>query len=261
MARAHLMMRFGLLGSGSEGNALLVASKQTAVLMDCGFSLQETVQRLSRLGCAPEQLSGIVVTHEHGDHIAGVARLARKFGLPVWLTHGTLRSQAAAFAGIEVTEVNPHRMFRIGDIEVEPYPVPHDAAEPVQYVFGDGSRRLGVLTDVGMSTRHIEMTLRECDALVLECNHDVDMLANSDYPYSLKQRIGGRFGHLDNQSAAALLAKLEIERLQHIVAAHLSRSNNSPELARAALSGAAGDAATRIVIATQDEGLDWREIA
>ncbi|MFZ2542095.1 MAG: MBL fold metallo-hydrolase [Gallionella sp.] len=255
-------MRFSSLGSGSEGNALLVAVDQTLVLMDCGFGLRDTVTRLARLGITPEQLGGIVVTHEHGDHIGGVARLARKFNLPVWLTHGTLRSQAKAFAGIEqLHEVDPHQSFTIGDMEIIPYSVPHDAAEPVQFVFSDGARRLAVLTDTGCSTAHIEQTLSGCHALVLECNHDSNMLIKSDYPYSLKQRVGGRFGHLSNQEAADILSALDSSNLQHLIAAHLSRKNNTPELAVRALSSAVGCEESWVGVATQEEGFPWREIA
>ncbi len=182
-------MRFALLGSGSEGNALVVQSGATTLLMDCGFSLSETLVRLGRLQLQAEQLSGILVTHEHGDHIAGVAKLSRKFDIPVWMTHGTLRSQKDAFAKLSVSEINPHDSFSIGDIDVQPYLVPHDAAEPVQYVFGSGARKLGVLTDVGHVTPHIEAVLSGCHALILECNHDADMLQNGRYPYSLKQRV------------------------------------------------------------------------
>lgn len=254
-------MRFASLGSGSEGNALLVAAGQTRVLMDCGFGLQDTLMRLERLGVSAEQLSGIVVTHEHGDHIGGVARLARKFDLPVWLTHGTLRSQAKALANVAgIREIDPHLAFAIGDIEVIPYPVPHDAAEPVQFVFSDGARRLGVLTDTGSSTAHIEQTLSGCDALVLECNHDAGMLMACDYPYSLKQRVGGRFGHLNNQQAAAILASLDLGRLQHLIAAHLSRTNNTPALAVRALSVAARCDESWVGVASQQEGFSWREI-
>lgn len=254
-------MRFALLGSGSEGNALVVEVGQTRVLMDCGFSLSETVARLSRLGLAPEQLHGVVVTHEHGDHIGGVARLARKFSLPVFLTHGTLRSQNGSFSGLpSVTEISPHIIFSIGELQVQPYPVPHDASEPVQYVFGDGVRRLGVLTDTGCSTPHIEAILNGCDALVLECNHDLDMLANSEYPYNLKQRVGGRYGHLNNVEAAELLARLDCSKLQFIVAAHLSHKNNTRELAVKALTSALPGFADKITVATQSEGLSWRQI-
>ena len=253
-------MRFAVLGSGSEGNALVVQVGQTRVLLDCGFSLSETVLRLARLDLHAGQLDGIVVTHEHGDHISGVARLARKFDLPVWLTHGTLRSQNSAFAELAITEINPHLAFAIGEVQVQTYPVPHDAAEPVQYVFSDGVRRLGVLTDAGSATPHIEAILNGCHALVLECNHDVQMLAAGEYPYSLKQRVGGRYGHLNNADAATLLRRLDCSRLQHIVAAHLSRKNNAVELAKTALSEVLGCKPAQIAVATQEQGLDWCEI-
>lgn len=254
-------MRFASLGSGSEGNALVVQHGSTTVLMDCGFNLTETMDRLARLGLSPESLDAILVTHEHGDHIAGVSRLARKFSRPIWLTHGTLRAHAKALAGIQgICEIDPHSSFEIGGLLVQPYLVPHDAAEPVQFVFGDGVKRLGVLTDAGCSTPHIEQTLSACDALVLECNHDTVMLANGDYPYSLKQRVGGRFGHLSNAQAASLISALDCSRLQHIVAAHLSRKNNTPDLAVHALSTALSCNPEWIGVATQAEGLDWRAV-
>lgn len=254
-------MRFAVLGSGSEGNSLVVQVGQTRVLLDCGFSLRETASRLARLGLQAAQLDGILVTHEHGDHISGVARLARKFDLPVWLTHGTLRTQKTAFAGLFVTEINPHQAFAIGEIQVQAYPVPHDAAEPVQYVFSDGLHKLGVLTDAGSATPHIEAILGGCHALVLECNHDARMLAEGDYPYSLKQRVGGRYGHLNNADAATLLKRLDCSFLQHIVAAHLSRKNNAAELAVTALSEILGCNPDQVAVATQDQGLDWKEIS
>lgn len=232
------------------------------MLMDCGFSLGETCARLERLGFSGDSINGIVVTHEHGDHIAGVARLARKYSIPVWMTHGTRLVHGKALDSLPVlTEIAPHHSFSIGELQVQPYAVPHDAAEPVQYVFSDGARRLGVLTDVGWVTPHIEEMLDGCDALVLECNHDVDMLAGGDYPYTLKQRVGGRFGHLNNEDAAALLSRLDNSRLQHIVAAHLSSKNNTRELAVAALSAALNCETDWVAVATQEEGLDWRCIA
>jgi phosphoribosyl 1,2-cyclic phosphodiesterase len=229
--------------------------------MDCGFSLTDTCMRLARLGLAPDCLNGIVVTHEHGDHIAGVARLASKYSIPIWLTHGTFRAHPK-FPGNtpRLTKIDSHHSFAIDGLLVQPFPVPHDAAEPVQYMFSDGVKRLGVLTDIGCSTPHIEATLSGCDALVLECNHDATLLANSDYPLSLKQRVGGRFGHLNNVDAAALLARLDCSRLQHIVAAHLSRKNNTPELAVNALSTALNCNPEWVAVATQEEGLAWREI-
>lgn len=250
------------MGSGSEGNGLLVEVGQSCVLMDCGFGLRDGIERMARLGLSPDQLDGILVTHEHGDHVGGVARLARKYNLPVWLTHGTLNSQAKIFSGFDgLYEIDPHQKFSIGDIEISPYPVPHDAAEPVQFVFSDGARRLAVLTDTGCSTPHIEQMLSGCDALILECNHDTDMLMNGDYPYSLKQRVGGRFGHLDNQSAANLLGRLDVSKLQHLLAAHLSRKNNTPELAISALSAVLDCEAGWIGVASQHEGFCWRQIS
>ncbi|MDZ4202210.1 MAG: MBL fold metallo-hydrolase [Gallionella sp.] len=253
-------MRFASLGSGSEGNALLVEAGRTRVMMDCGFGLNDSIARLARLGLLPEQLNGIVVSHEHGDHIGGVLRLARKFGLPVWLTHGTLRGHAGMAAAPVINEIDPHRAFSIGDIEIIPYPVPHDAAEPVQFVFSDGVRRLGVLTDSGCGTPHIRQTLDGCHALVLECNHDSDMLMNGAYPYQLKQRVAGRLGHLSNAAAAGILQQLDRSRLQHLIAAHLSGNNNTAELAVRALSGVLDCAPEWIGVATQGAGFDWREI-
>lgn len=254
-------MRFASLGSGSEGNGLLVEVGNTRLLMDCGFGLQDTVNRLARFGLEPSQLDGIVVTHEHGDHIGGVARLAKKYAIPVWLTHGTLRSQPDSFSqGVVVHEIDSHRAFSLGDIEIQPYPVPHDAAEPVQFVFGDGARRLGVLTDSGCATPHIEQMLNGCQALVLECNHDVDMLMNGPYPASLKYRVSGHQGHLSNVQAAEILARLDTRSLQHLVAAHLSSKNNTQALALAALSNALGCKQEWIAVAMQQEGFVWREL-
>ncbi|GAB4125431.1 MAG: MBL fold metallo-hydrolase [Sideroxydans sp.] len=253
-------MRFALLGSGSEGNGLLVQAADTCLLMDCGFSVSDTLTRLARLGVAASQLAGIVVTHEHTDHVRGVAPLARKFNLPIWMTHGTRRAQPTAFADLLVTEISPQTRFAIGAIEVRPFLVPHDATEPVQYVFGDGAVNLGVLTDSGHITPHIETMLTACDALVLECNHDETMLHNGRYPPRLKQRVAGPYGHLSNGQAAALLRRLGGRRWQHVVAAHLSQENNLPELAVQALSEALGCAADWVGVADQQTGLDWREI-
>ncbi|MBN9133191.1 MAG: MBL fold metallo-hydrolase [Nitrosomonadales bacterium SCN 54-20] len=254
-------MRFACLGSGSQGNALVVEAGNTRLLLDCGFTLQETVIRLARLGLEPDTIDAVVVTHEHGDHICGVARFARKFGIPVWLTHGTLRSAGKVFGKLSgVNIIEGYQRFSIKDIEVEPYPVPHDAQEPAQFVFGNGSLRLGVLTDTGCSTPHIEAVLSDCDALVLECNHDARMLANSDYPESLKRRVGGRFGHLENTASASLLARLNCSRLQHVIAAHLSQKNNTPLLAQGMLSDALNCEAAWIGVATQGEGFGWRQL-
>lgn len=257
-------MRFSSLGSGSEGNALVVEAGQTRLLLDCGFSARETQSRLARIGLTPDQLNAILVTHEHADHIGGVFEFARRHGIPVWLSHGTLEAQReadpAADAGVDLTLLHADEAFSIGALEMLPFTVPHDAREPLHFVFSDGARRLGVLTDTGCSTPHIEKTLSGLDALVLETNHDLDMLWNSDYPQSLKMRIAGRLGHLDNKASGALLAALDRSRLKHVIAAHLSRKNNTPSLACAALAGALGCEPEWVAIADQDQGFDWREI-
>ena len=254
-------MRFASLGSGSEGNALVVEVGDTRILIDCGFRVRDTVLRLRRLGVAPESLSAILVTHEHADHIGGVAAFAIRYRTPVWLTFGTLEMAGERFARMErVYCFDSHDVFAVGMIEVRPFPVPHDAREPVQFVVGDGAHRLGVLTDIGMPTPHVATSLSGCDALVLECNHDRAMLEDGDYPWPLKQRIAGRYGHLHNEGAAALLATLDTSRLRHVVAAHLSQHNNTPDKARVALAGALACTPEWIGIADQHDGFAWRDL-
>ncbi len=233
------------------------------MLIDCGFPAGELVRRLARAGREVSQLSAILVTHEHGDHIRGVAACARQFALPVWLTAGTLQAfSGQGIAGLSGLNLfSCHVPFPVGDIEVHPFPVPHDAREPSQFVLSDGHRRLGVLTDTGRATPHIEAVLTGCHALILECNHDLGMLHDGPYPPALKQRVAGPLGHLDNDSAAALLARLDTSRLQHLVAAHLSTKNNTPYLARSSLAGAVGCTDSWVQVASQDEGLPWREIS
>ncbi|MGF6482148.1 MBL fold metallo-hydrolase [Paraburkholderia sp. JPY419] len=254
-------MRFASLGSGSEGNALLVeahsGASTTRVLLDCGFSGREVERRLTRLGASAEQLDAILITHEHSDHIGSALTLARKWSIPLYMSWGTARAVGADETDVDLQVLWGDEAVAIGELSVLPYTVPHDAREPLQYVFSNGARRLGVLTDVGTSTPHISAVLSGCDALVLECNHDVQMLAGSRYPPSLKARIGGNHGHLNNDAAAEILASLDRSRLRHLVAAHLSQQNNLPELAQAALAGVVGAAPTEVVVASQCEGFGW----
>lgn len=254
------MIRFASLGSGSSGNALLVESGTTRLLIDCGFSLRETSIRLNRLGVEPAALTGVLVTHEHSDHIGGVFRLARRYNFPVWLTYGTYMASASASEGADCRIIDSHDPLAVGDLEVCPYPVPHDAREPVQYVLSDGDVRLGVLTDAGEATAHMRSMLSQCAGLVLECNHDAGMLANSSYPASLKRRIAGRYGHLENLAAAELLASLDNSHLQHLVAAHLSEHNNLPELAVKALATAMNCGEEWVGVADQEAGFAWRDL-
>ena len=254
-------MRFASLGSGSEGNGLVVESGGTRILIDCGFGVRDTRKRLARLGLVPSSLDAILVTHEHADHIGGVPGFAAKYDIPVWATFGTLAVVSERFEGMErIYGFDSHERFAIGALEIQPVTVPHDAREPVQYVIGDGAHRVGVLTDIGMSTAHVESCLSGCDALVLECNHDLSMLARGDYPFSLKQRIASRFGHLHNEAAAEILGRIDTSRLVHIIAAHLSRENNTPELASLALATALNCQPAWVGVASQFTGFDWREM-
>ena len=256
------MLRFASLASGSRGNCLVAQADLTTVLIDCGLNLRDTERRLARLALEPADVDAILVTHEHGDHAGCVLDFAAAHDVLVVLTQGTLRAlraEGTLHEGIRIELVRGAQRFAIGGMEVLPFTVPHDAAEPVQFVVSDGASKLGVLTDIGIGTRHVEHALSGLDALVLECNYDRDMLWSGGYPRWLKERIGGPFGHLDNRDAARLLAALERSRLKHVVAAHLSQQNNKPEIARDALAVAIGCEAAWIGLATQDEGFDWRE--
>lgn len=252
------MIRFASLGSGSKGNALLVESGSTRVLLDCGFGPREVVTRLARLGVEAESIDAVLVTHEHADHVGGAARCAVRYGWAVHASHGTAAA-ATQLDDVTVRRFDSHTSFAIGDLEIHPYPVPHDAREPTQFVFSDGAQKLGVLTDTGMVTPHIVAMLTECAALVLECNHDAAMLASGRYPPPLKRRIAGDFGHLDNAAAAGLLRGIGGCHLRHVIAAHLSEENNTPELARDALAQALDCTVNWIGVATQTEGFAWRE--
>jgi phosphoribosyl 1,2-cyclic phosphodiesterase len=255
-------LRFASLASGSSGNCLVAEAAGSVVLVDCGLALTETERRLARLGLEPSRVSAILVTHEHGDHACGAFDFAAAHRVSVYLTHGTLaalRAEGKVLDGVPLVLVNGRQSFFVDGIQLLPFTVPHDAREPVQYVLSDGAAKLGVVTDVGISTAHVEKMLSGLDALVLECNYDYDMLWNGGYPRWLKQRIAGPFGHLDNEDSGRLLAALDCSKLRHLIGAHLSQQNNRPELARAALARAMNCEESWVQLATQDDGFDWRE--
>ena len=253
-------MRFASLGSGSRGNGALIASDGTLLLVDCGFTLSDVEKRLGRLRVDAAQISAILVTHEHGDHASGVGPLARRYRLPVWMTDGTRLGARCMLGALPAIQVfSNHDGFEIGDVAVQPVAVPHDAREPSQFVFSDGAARVGLVTDTGSVTPHMERMLDGLQALMLEFNHDERMLWDGPYPLQLKQRIASRYGHLSNIQAAALLTAIDTRGLQHFVAMHLSQQNNDPERVREAASGALRCETDWIAIADQDAGLSWRE--
>lgn len=248
-------MRFASLGSGSKGNATLVQAGDALVMVDCGFSLRETTRRLARLDLDPGQLSAILVTHEHSDHSSGVAKLSRKHGIPVYLTHGTADSGRCDGAS-ELRCFNCEERFDIAGLAVQAVTVPHDAAEPCQYRLDYQGRSLGILTDLGCITPHVVESYRGCDSLLLEFNHDTGMLQAGNYPQQLKRRVGGDWGHLNNEQAADLLRQLQASSLNNLVVAHISENNNSRDLAGQALASAL-ESTEQVVWACQLEGFGW----
>jgi phosphoribosyl 1,2-cyclic phosphodiesterase len=248
-------LRFASLGSGSKGNATVVESEHGLLLIDCGFTIKETERRLLLLGHPPEAISAILVTHEHSDHIKGVGPLARKYQIPVYMTHGTAQYQTLGKID-ELHIINIQRRFHVADVEVTPVAVPHDAREPCQFVLRHAKKTLGLLTDIGSITSHVTEQYRHCDALMLECNHCPHLLSIGPYPYSLKQRVGGSWGHLSNQQAANLLQYIEVEQLQHLVISHISEKNNTQVLAREAITSVYGDK-NSLILADQSAGVHW----
>jgi phosphoribosyl 1,2-cyclic phosphodiesterase len=254
-------LRFASLGSGSRGNALLVETQHVRILIDCGFPAREIEARLAQLSVDPQSLSGIYVTHEHGDHIRGVGAMARRYALPVWMTAGTYH--AARYGELsELHRIDCHAgWLTIGDLRILPFPVPHDAREPCQFLFQSGSLRLGILTDTGHITPHIQACLQACDSLLLEFNHDPGMLATGPYPPSLQARVGGAQGHLSNNQALELLMALPHERFQHLLASHLSEKNNRVRLIESSVRMAMPSLIQRLSFAEQGRPTPWFELS
>lgn len=257
-------LRVGVLGSGSGGNALIVESGRHRILLDAGFSCRELVKRMKLLDFDPQTLGAIVLTHEHQDHCRGADRFAKKFRLPVLATAGTLAgTPLREEARKEAVTLRSGEPREVAGFRIEPFGIPHDAQEPVGVVVEDPcGRRVGLVADLGCRTSLAWGRLYDLDVLILEANHDLDMLRNGPYPWSLKQRVAGRHGHLSNREAAEGLPELIGDRLRWVVLYHLSRTNNLPALAAAAI----GEALDRegcpaqMAVTEQDHPTPWLEV-
>lgn len=273
------MLRFKNLSSGSTGNATLVeatcgvAAHTTRLLVDCGLGLQRLTAALDLSGVLPSHIDAIFITHEHGDHVGCVVQFASRYSIPVWASNGThaalkdmrmrqkakLPEQTKLAPGFDdlVRIAQDTCSVDLGELQFNPFTVPHDAREPLQLSCTDGISKLGILTDLGHASRHVLEQLVQCHALLLECNHDTDMLANSSYPPFLKLRVGGDFGHLSNTAAAEILAALHHDGLRHVAAAHLSQQNNKAKLVQSSLTRVLGCLPAEIMIAQPDVGTPW----
>jgi len=251
-------MKFCVLASGSSGNCIYVESNGTRILIDCGLGKRELRRRLASAGIEGERLDAVLLTHEHTDHAGGVGLASRSFAAPLhatWKTFAPLEARLGPLSGL--VEFAPGQPFEVGGLRVEPFSLPHDAAQPVGFIVDDGARRLGVATDLGQATHLAHERLSGCAALVLESNHDPQMLEEGPYPWPLKRRISGRLGHLSNAESASLLSSLLHPGLRHVVLAHLSRTNNLPHVAlstaAAALKSAGANGEVSLNVGRQDQ--------
>lgn len=255
------MLRFCSLGSGSSGNGTVVeAGSRSAtrrLLVDCGFGPRQLAKRLAHAGLACEDLDAIFITHEHSDHVGCAIALAQQHAIPLWMSQGTYAAIGSPPLGALLHLAQDGDTIDLDLFEVRPFTVPHDAREPLQLRCSDGENHLGLATDLGHAPAHVLAQLAGCHALLLEANHDPEMLAQSSYPDFLKRRVGGDWGHLSNAAAAAMLTALAHPGLKHVVAAHLSERNNRPDTVRELFAQALGWDADAIVIAQQRTGTDW----
>lgn len=250
-------MKFASLGSGSKGNATLVETAQTCLMIDCGFSLKETIKRLKRVGKLPQDITAILVTHEHSDHWKGVLPFATKFSIDIYATVGCFRAVNVAPESSKLFKmICSHTSFVINDVQISPIPVPHDACEPVQFIFTSEHHRLGILTDVGNITPHIINQYNNCTGLLVEANHDVELLQAGAYPKFLKDRVAGEWGHLNNHQTAGLLATIDQDCIQKLIIGHISENNNHPDRVKIAIESVF-KGFDKIIYANQEEGFDW----
>ncbi len=228
-------MRVCLLASGSKGNAIYIEAAGTRLLVDAGLSARELAARLDSIGVDGENLDALLVTHEHQDHCRGLGPMARRYGLPVHIHHRTLDALPNPGRLDNLKEFDAGAVFQIGELQVVTVPVTHDAADPVGFIIETPAGKVGIATDLGIATRLVRQSYQGCRVLVLETNHDPDLLRDGPYPWPLKQRIRSRHGHLSNEDGAELLADLLWDGLDAVFLAHLSETNNTPDHARRAV--------------------------
>ncbi|MBF0265538.1 MAG: MBL fold metallo-hydrolase [Gammaproteobacteria bacterium] len=256
-------MHFASIGSGSTGNGTIIKSEQSLILLDCGFTCKETVRRLALLDVSPEDISAILVTHEHNDHISGVGVFSRKYQTPVYMNYGTY-CQKDLGKYSQLFLFNSFQSFTINDLHISPLVVPHDAREAVQFIFQLKHKRLAVLTDLGYISPYLYGELTNIHSLLIEANHDKTMLANGSYAPSLKKRVSGKYGHLENTQAVQLIQSIDLNQCQHLVAAHLSQENNSIEKVTKAfapsLQALSNNIKLEIDLAGQESGFEWKYI-
>jgi phosphoribosyl 1,2-cyclic phosphodiesterase len=256
-----------VLASGSRGNTMLVESSSTRILVDAGISCRETFKRIKAAGGDPHALSAILITHEHSDHVSGLLVLARKLKIPVFMTGATHQAWSRSMRDAcgerpqlaRLETFGAGRSFLIGDIEVKPFTIPHDAVDPVGFTFRAEGLKIGIATDLGRLLANVKDNLRGCDLLVIESNHDLEMLRNGPYPWSVKQRVGSPTGHLSNEKLAEFFANDYDGHASYIVLAHLSEQNNHPARAlreaEKALNGRQSLFVNRVMLAAQAEPL------
>ena len=250
-------MKFASLGSGSKGNATIIDTQHGCLMIDCGFSIKETARRLERVGKSPQDISAILVTHEHSDHWKGVLPFASKFSIDVYATAGCYRAVNVSPSTSKLLKVIcSHSEFMINNVHVLPIPVPHDANEPVQYIFSYDQYRLGILTDVGNITPYIVEQYNNCSGLLVEANHDIELLQAGSYPKFLKDRVAGQWGHLNNHQTASLLSAIDQQSIQKLVIGHISESNNNSARVKQAIEDVF-PRSEKIIYANQNEGFDW----
>jgi phosphoribosyl 1,2-cyclic phosphodiesterase len=250
-------VKFASLGSGSKGNATIIDTENGCLMIDCGFSIKETTRRLERVGKSPQDISAILVTHEHSDHWKGVLPFSSKFSIDVYATAGCYRAVNVSPSSSKLFKiVCSHTEFMINRVQVQPIPVPHDANEPVQYIFSYDQYRLGILTDVGNITPYIIQQYNNCTGLLVEANHDVELLQAGAYPKFLKDRVAGQWGHLNNAQTASLLSAIDQQSIQKLVIGHISESNNNSARVKQAIEDVFASS-EKIIYANQNEGFDW----